>query len=70
MESAVEVRGMIGRKITSKLFQETKYLIRKRKSMIVSNATGRIELAELSKTINKRKQSTYENITYRDMSTL
>ncbi|MCJ3464047.1 reverse transcriptase family protein, partial [Klebsiella pneumoniae] len=54
-ECAIEVGGKIGREITSKLSQETKDLIRKRQGMKVSNAIGRIELAELSKLINKRK---------------
>ncbi|XP_049267523.1 probable RNA-directed DNA polymerase from transposon BS [Rhipicephalus sanguineus] len=54
-ECAVEVGGTVVRQDTGKLSQETKNLIKKRQAMKASNATDKIELAELSKLINRRK---------------
>uniref|UniRef100_A0A6G5A9S4 Putative endonuclease-reverse transcriptase n=1 Tax=Rhipicephalus microplus TaxID=6941 RepID=A0A6G5A9S4_RHIMP len=53
-ECAVEVGGTVVRQDTGKLSQETKNL-KKRQSMKVSSTTDKIELAELSKLINRRK---------------
>uniref|UniRef100_A0A6G5AGV6 Putative endonuclease-reverse transcriptase n=1 Tax=Rhipicephalus microplus TaxID=6941 RepID=A0A6G5AGV6_RHIMP len=54
-ECAVEVGGKVVRQDTGKLSQETKNLINKRQSLKVSSKTDKIELAELSKLINRRK---------------
>uniref|UniRef100_A0A131YWK0 Exo endo phos n=1 Tax=Rhipicephalus appendiculatus TaxID=34631 RepID=A0A131YWK0_RHIAP len=53
-ECAVEVGGTVVRQDTGKLSQETKNLIKKRQTMKASNATDKIELAELSKLIKRR----------------
>ena len=54
-ECAVEVGGTLARQDTGKLSQKTKDLIRKRQSMKISTPADRIELAELSKLINRCK---------------
>uniref|UniRef100_A0A6G5A9L5 Putative endonuclease-reverse transcriptase n=1 Tax=Rhipicephalus microplus TaxID=6941 RepID=A0A6G5A9L5_RHIMP len=54
-ECAVEVGGRVARQDTGKLSQETKNLIKKHQIMKVSSTTDKIELAELSKLINRRK---------------
>lgn len=54
-ESAVAVGGREPRKMTGKLSQKTKDLIKKRRNMTGSSTRDAIELAELSKLINRSK---------------
>ena len=61
-ETASEVGGKIQREEQGKLSQRTKDLIKKRKELKVSTRRDEIELAELSKTINKQK--THDKRTY------
>ena len=61
-ETASEVGGKIQREEQGKLSQRTKDLIKKRKEMKVNTRRDEIELAELSKTINKQK--THDKRTY------
>ena len=61
-ETASEVGGKIQREEQGKLSQRTKDLIKRRKEMKVRTRRDEIELAELSKTINKQK--THDKRTY------
>ena len=55
IESALEVGGKVKSKVSGKLSQNTKDLIQQRKDMRIKTTRDKVELAELSKTINKRK---------------
>ena len=55
-EAALEVGGKNDNRSSSKLSVETKQLMQKRRDMKVSSNRDKIELVELTKTINKKKR--------------
>ena len=55
-EAALEVGGRLEKQNSNKLSIETRQLMQKRRNMKVTTARDNIELAELTKTINKKKK--------------
>ena len=61
IEESLRVAGKFGKNTRSKLSEETKDLLKKRRNMVVRTDRDKIEAAELSKTINKKKNQDIRN---------